>query len=376
MTFVRLCNTVTPHEMNTQASLPAIQTNEPLSHHTTIGLGGPARHFAVCKNLEQIREYLRFAEVNRLPVQILGGGSNIIFPDEGYSGLVLKIALRGVKLHENGGLVEVSAAAGEHWDQFVEFCIENHLAGVECLSGIPGFVGATPIQNVGAYGQEISSTLVSLKALHRETSKLVEFSGEECGFAYRRSRFKSDDADKYIITEVTFRLRKYGRPECRYSELSTYIESHVDLATLKSGQPALEAVRQAVLVLRKWKSMVIDLADPNSRSVGSFFVNPVLAHDEYRHLAERCKLGGITDSIPTFPAGTNVKIPAAWLVEKSGFYRGYRRGGVGISPNHALALVNYDGSTREILDLAEDVQAKVFEKFRIHLVREPVVVSP
>ena len=362
--------------MNTQASLPLLQSNEPLSRHTTIGLGGPATHFAVCNNLEQIQESLTFAEMNRLPVQILGGGSNIIFPDEGYRGLVLKIALRGVKLRENGRLVEVSAAGGEHWDQFVEFCIEHHLAGVECLSGIPGFVGATPIQNVGAYGQEVSSTLVSLMALQRETLKLVEFSGEECGFAYRRSRFKSDDVDKYIITEVRFRLRKYGRPECRYSELSAYIESHVDLATLESGQPALEAVRQAVLVLRKRKSMVIDLADPNSRSVGSFFVNPILAHDEFRQLEERCKRGGIIDSTPTFPAGTNVKIPAAWLVEKSGFYRGYRRGGVGISANHALALVNYDGSTREILDLAADIQAQVFEKFRIHLVREPVVVNP
>jgi UDP-N-acetylmuramate dehydrogenase len=356
--------------------LPFLQSNEPLSHHTTIGLGGPAKFFAVCKNLEQIHEYLRFAKVQRLPVQILGEGSNIIFPDEGFRGLVLRIALRGVKLQGNGDLVEASVGAGELWDPFVELCIEHHLAGVECLSGIPGSVGATPIQNVGAYGQEISSTFVSLKALQRETLRVVEFSGKECGFAYRHSRFKSDDADKYIITEVTFRLRKFGRPEIRYSELSTYIESHVDLAALESGQPALKAVRQAVLVLRRKKSMVINRADPNSRSVGSFFVNPVLSPHEYHQLEERCKKGGISDSIPVFPALTNVKIPAAWLVEKSGFHKGYRRGGVGISSNHALALVNYSGSTREILDLAAEIQARVFEKFQIRLEREPVVVNP
>ena len=301
-----------------------IQSNISLSDHTTIGLGGPATQFAVCESLEQIQECLNYASASRLRVSIIGGGSNVIFADEGFRGLVLKLALRNIAFMEDGQSVVVTAAAGECWDQFVDSCIQHHLAGIECLSGIPGLVGATPIQNVGAYGQEVSTVLVSLKAMERETQKIVNFSGDECRFAYRQSRFKSEDADRYIITEVTFRLRKHGRPEIRYPELSKYIESRVNVNALESGRPALEAVRQAVIALRKTKSMVVDTADPNSRSVGSFFMNPVLTRDEYHLLEVRWRDGGTSDSIPTFPAGTNVKIAAAWLVEKSGFRKGFR----------------------------------------------------
>jgi len=355
---------------------PFIHVNVPLSEYTTIGLGGPAMHFAVCENLGQIREGLTFARDNRLRVHILGGGSNVIFADEGFKGLVAQIALRGVTFYEAGDSVDVIASAGEPWDQLVRSCIDRHLAGVECLSGIPGFVGATPIQNVGAYGQEVRETIVSLKAIQRDTLELTEFSGAECGFTYRQSRFKSNDAEEYIITEVTFRLRKNGRPEIRYPELGTYLESHANLSALESGRPVLEAVRRAVLALRRKKSMVVDPADPDSRSVGSFFMNPVLTGEEFLRLEERWKQRGMTDPIPTFQAGTGIKVPAAWLVEKSGFRKGHRSGGVGISPNHALALVNYNGSAHEILQLAAEIQAGVLERFGIRLEREPVVVTP
>ncbi len=352
-----------------------ISDNVLLSDHTTIGLGGPATHFATCESIEQLRQCLEIANAQRWAVQLLGGGSNVIFSDEGYKGLVLKVALRGISVVGDGQWVEVTAASGETWDGLVKFCISRDLAGIECLSGIPGLTGATPIQNVGAYGQEVGDTLVRLNALDSGTMETVEFQGTECEFAYRQSRFKSRDNGRYIITGVTYRLQKHARPEIRYPELARFIESHVDLNTLESGQPVLQAIRDAVLALRSRKSMVIDPADPHSRSVGSFFTNPILNHDEYDQLEERWRRSGGTTPIPTFPTGGNIKIPAAWLVEQSGFHKGYRMGGVGISANHALALVNYCGSTHQILALAAAIEQRVAERFNIQLVREPVVIT-
>lgn len=360
---------------NSEKSTFKLHRNVPLSTYTTIGLGGNAAHFATCASVDELRQLLSFAKEKKIPVQIIGGGSNIIFADAGYPGVVCQVSLSGVAVEDNGEYAIVTAAAGEEWDAFVVSCIDHHLAGVECLSGIPGRVGATPIQNIGAYGQEVCNTIVSLNALQRDTLALVEFWTGECNFGYRQSRFKSSDADKFIITGVTFRLRKHGRPEIRYPELAKYFESRTDLTKLEPGRPGLSAVRQGVLALRKRKSMLIDPSDPHARSVGSFFVNPMLASQEFEDLKNRWEHSGHTEPIPAYPADEQIKIPAAWLVEHAGFHKGYRTGEVGISPNHALALVNYGGTTHELLDLARHIEAKVFETFAIRLAREPAIIE-
>jgi UDP-N-acetylmuramate dehydrogenase len=286
----------------------------------------------------------------------------------------MRIALRGVQFIRDRNDVKMVVAAGESWDYFVKLCVNYSLAGVECLSGIPGLVGATPIQNVGAYGQEVAETITEVRTLERGTLNERCFSNNECGFSYRRSRFNSDDSDKFIITEVTFRLKLDGEPQIRYPELKKFVDSNVDLQKLESASKKLEAVRNSVITLRKKKSMVIDDADPNSRSVGSFFKNPLLTKKEFQAFEQKCRASGFVDAIPTFTAGANVKVPAAWLVEHAGFQKGYERNGVGVSTNHSLALINIDGTSRELLALAEDIQAVVLEKFGVRLEREPVVV--
>ncbi len=346
-----------------------------LADYTTLGLGGTAKYFCECKSDEQIQSALEFAKREGLRVHILGGGSNTIFSDREFDGLVLKIALHGVRFMHTKDDVTVVAAAGEEWDSFVERCIQHNLAGVECLSGIPGLVGATPIQNVGAYGQEVAETIISVRAIDRQSLAEVDFTREECMFSYRRSRFNGEDADKFIILEVSFDLRLFGEPQIKYPELRKIIDSTVKLDSLARGSEKLQAVRSAVLSLRKRKSMVIDSADPNSRSVGSFFKNPVLSREEFAALENHCRTAGIMNSIPTFPSGDLTKIPAAWLVENAGFSKGYRANGVGISSNHSLALVNHNGTSAELLSMAEKIQAAVKNKFGIQLEREPVVVE-
>ncbi len=339
-----------------------------LAEYTTIGLGGPARFFARCHRVEQIRDCLVAARRLRLPVQVLGGGSNIIFPDAGFPGLVVKVELSGRDRQLDGAWALVSAGAGERWDDIVDWCVGNGLGGIECLSGIPGLVGATPIQNVGAYGQEIGDVLVSLQAIDRASLEQVEFQAAECEFGYRRSRFRATDRDRYIITRVTCRLVRAGRPKIRYAELSRYLQEHASLDNLESGRPVLSAVRSAVLALRKGKSMLHDPADPNARSVGSFFLNPVVAPDQFAALQETWP------AIPSFPAEGGIKIPAAWLVERAGYAKGHRHKGAGVSTRHALALVNCGGTTQDLLELAAAIETRVWETFRIRLEREPVVV--
>lgn len=343
------------------------QCGIPLAPYTTLGLGGPARYFLDVGGAEEAGQALRWARQERQPVHILGGGSNTIFADEGFPGLVLHVARRGLSFREAGRYVYATAAAGEPWDEFVARCVGRGLAGLECLSGIPGLVGATPIQNVGAYGQEVAETIVALTALDRERLVEVSISGDACGFAYRYSRFKGPDRGRYLILDVTYRLEAGGRPQVRYAELQRFLDE-------RGETPTLERVRQAVLSLRRGKSMLYDPADPHARSVGSFFLNPVLAPEEAERLEARWRQGGGREPLPRFPAAEGVKVPAAWLVERAGFHRGLRRGGVGISARHALALVNYGGTTRELLALAREVQEGVYERFGVRLAMEPEVV--
>ncbi|MER3522534.1 MAG: UDP-N-acetylenolpyruvoylglucosamine reductase [Ignavibacteria bacterium] len=346
----------------------------PLAPYTTIGLGGRAKYFVECRSVDEVCATIRVAAEQGSPLHVLGGGSNTIFRDEGFDGVVLKTAMKGLHVQRDGREVTVSIAAGEEWDAFVRFCVSNGLAGVECLSGIPGLVGAAPMQNIGAYGQEVAETIVDVIALDRKKLEEMRFSNEECRFDYRRSRFNMEDANAFVITEVTFRLRPDGEAAVRYPELQRYLQAHAGIASLKPGSEQLSAVREAVLALRRKKSMVIDPADPHSRSVGSFFKNPLLSHSDLEALRARCRSLGIA-SPPTFPSEEHIKVPAAWLLEQAGFVKGYRKGGVGVSAHHALALVNYGGNTRELLVLAQEIQSTVFEKFGIHLEREPVIVS-
>jgi UDP-N-acetylmuramate dehydrogenase len=352
-----------------------IRTAIPLSAYTTIGLGGNARYFVSCRTSDEVYEALSFAAQKKLRVHVLGGGSNTIFADAGFDGLIIKIDLRGLSFTERGNSVHIRAGAGEDWDRLVQTCVDRKLTGIECLSGIPGLVGATPIQNVGAYGQEVGETIVRLKTLDRRTLDAVDFTGTECGFGYRMSRFKAEYAAKFVITEVEFRLAKETKPEIRYPELQALLESTQQKTDSPDGAINPASIRAAVLALRRKKSMVIDPADPNTKSVGSFFMNPVVSQERLREAQETWERWGGKGPLPTYPAGENLKIPAAWLVENAGYRKGYRKGAVGVSDNHSLALVNRGGTARELLDLAAEIQEAVAAKFSIRLDREPVVVT-
>jgi UDP-N-acetylmuramate dehydrogenase len=351
-----------------------IREQVPLAPLTTLGLGGRAHYLVECHRAEEIREAFRFAGTNHAPVLILGGGSNIIFPDAGFPGLVVRVTGGGYGFRENGDLVEVKAGAGVTWDELVAECVSRGYSGIECLSGIPGTVGGTPIQNVGAYGQEVAETLASVSCLSRGGLDAVTFGNATCGFGYRTSRFKREDRDQYVVLDVTFRLRRNAVPVLRYPELADAVAAKGDIASLPPGD-AVRLVRETVLAIRRQKSMVVDPADPDTRSVGSFFTNPVLTADAFSEMEVRWIARGGSGTIPSFPAAQGVKVPAAWLVEQAGFKKGFQREGVGISRRHALALVNRGGTAAALLALAREIERAVRERFGVELEREPVVVG-
>lgn len=341
-----------------------IQHNIPLTPLTTIKLGGIAQHYVQCSSTEDIVEALAYAQEHSLAVHILGGGSNTIFPDAGFQGLVIHIQLRGITTQQDGDSVILTAQAGENWDDVVTYTIQNNLQGIECLSGIPGSTGGTPYQNVGAYGQEVAQTITCVVAINRTTRMAQEFSGEECAFAYRTSRFKTTDKDNYIITAVSFRLTPNGTPTLRYPELQQAVGD-----TVASGKEGLMQVRNAVLALRKKKSMALDANDPNTISCGSFFTNPIVSASAFSDLQQRAG-----QDVPAYAAGDDFKLSAAWLIEHAGFTKGMKHGNVGISEHHSLALVNAGGTATELLDFARSIQDAVHSTFGIRLEFEPVVV--
>jgi UDP-N-acetylmuramate dehydrogenase len=354
---------------------PLIQEDIPLAAKTTLGLGGVARFFISCQTEEDIWFALAFAHRRGLPLFILGGGSNVIIADTGFDGLVLHIAMRGLELRDDGQNALLTVAAGEGWDDLVAFCVHRGLGGLECLSGIPGTAGATPLQNVGAYGQDVGGTIQQVRVTYRTTGDLMVFAGNDCRFAYRSSRFKTGNPGKYIITGVTFRLRKNARPQIRYPELEQLLVREGPLEDTPPGVPALQRVRNAVLSLRRGKGMVIDPMDPNTKSAGSFFLNPIVTEEAFTTIVGQWRAAGNSTEIPAFPAGGSRKISAAWLIERSGFVRGMVRGGVGISEKHTLALVNRGGTAVELLGFAREIQAGVFRMFGLLLEMEPVVVG-
>ncbi|MDQ6788719.1 MAG: UDP-N-acetylmuramate dehydrogenase [Acidobacteriota bacterium] len=345
-----------------------IRENVCLAEYTTLRIGGAARFFAKAETEDDVLKALKFAAQNDLKIFILGGGSNVLIADEGFDGLVLQIALQGIKVSlKKNETVFVTAQAGEDWDQFVEFCTGENLAGVECLSGIPGMTGATPVQNVGAYGQEVAETIVLVKVLERDDGKIFEMTNAECSFAYRTSIFNTTEKNRFVVLSVTFALKKNGAPKVIYKDLREFFGDK---------QPNLTEMRRAVLKIRAAKSMVIDERDPNSKSAGSFFKNPIVTREKFAETERRAKLFGI-EEVPKFVVDDeNIKIPAAWLIEKSGFCKGYRFGNVGLSTKHTLAIINLGEATaKNVLDFKDEIQTKVKEKFDIDLKPEPVFVG-
>ena len=331
-----------------------------LASRTTLGVGGPADHFAFVQSTDEVHEALRFARSKDLPVYPLGGGSNLVVSDAGVRGLVLALGTRGVEFETRGTDTLVHARAGENWDDLVAVSVERGLAGLECLSGIPGSVGATPIQNVGAYGQEVADCIESVEVLDRTTLEIRTLSNEECQFAYRDSFFKRDGADRFIVLGVSYRLRPQGEPRIAYAELKKALET-------RNTTPDLAEVRRTVIELRRGKSMVLDPNDENGRSCGSFFVNALI--DAERLAAVRA--AGFDP--PSFAqADGRVKIPSAWLIERAGVAKGFRLGPAGISSKHCLALVAHDGArATDVIAVAHFVRARVLEAFGIELVPEP-----
>jgi UDP-N-acetylmuramate dehydrogenase len=375
-----------------------------LSGYTTLGLGGPAASFAEPGTDAELIAAVRSADQFGDPLLVLGGGSNLVVSDDGFAGTVLHVASRGVALAGHGGRMTVTAAAGENWDSLTAMCAAEGLAGLECLAGIPGLVGATPIQNVGAYGQEVAETITQVRCYDRASGEVVTLTAAQCGFGYRTSMFKqgagwpppgvspagemppgvspareippraTGPTGRYVVLGVTFTLaREPLSGPVGYAELAR------TLGVATGDRVPLADARAAVLGLRRGKGMVLDAADPDTRSAGSFFTNPVLSPEQFgaveRVAADRF---GPATAVPRYPApGGAVKVPAAWLIERSGFTKGYPGSGtVRISSKHTLALVNRgDGSTKDLLALATEIRDAVRSVFGVELVPEPVLVG-
>lgn len=347
-------------------------TDVPLAPMTSLRLGGPADRLVTAASKEDLVELVRTADAAGEPVLILAGGSNVVIADDGFRGTVIEVASRGIgERVDEDGMVELSVQAGEPWDRLVEHTTRNELAGFECLSGIPGSTGATPIQNVGAYGQEVSSTISSVTVLDRASGEVRRLAGADCGFGYRASRFKRSGG--FVVLEVTFLLAP--SPE---SEPVAYAQLADALGIGTGNRAPLGAVRETVLELRRSKSMVLDPDDPDSVSAGSFFTNPVLDRKQMSELERRAgELLGPDAAPPAWPAGSGtLKTSAAWLIERSGFTRGYGQGRVGLSRNHTLAIVNRGGATTaELVAFAREIADGVRAAFGVDLVPEPVFVG-
>jgi UDP-N-acetylmuramate dehydrogenase len=359
----------------------------PLSGYTTLRVGGEAARFVEAGTAAEITDAVRRIDAGGTPLLVLGGGSNLVVADEGFPGTVLRIASTGISVAEEDGRLLVTVAAGENWDRLVEWSVAEKLAGIECLAGIPGLAGATPIQNVGAYGQEVSATVCAVTAYDRGTRSVVTLAAADCGFGYRTSVFKrsawpplvaalpaqAGPTGRWVVLEVTFALERDPMSvPVRYAQLA----AHLGIAV---GERApLDVVSAAVLDLRRSKGMVLDPADPDTASAGSFFTNPVLS------LAEMAKLKAVAAArqpgvrVPSFPAGDGqVKVPAAWLIEQAGFGKGYPGAGAArISSKHTLALTNTGGaSAADLTGLARQIVSGVRSVFGVELTNEPVLVG-
>ncbi|MFE6388911.1 UDP-N-acetylmuramate dehydrogenase [Nocardiopsis dassonvillei] len=348
-----------------------------LSEYTTLRLGGPARTFLVAGTTDELVAAVTRADAAGEPVLVLGGGSNLVVSDDGFPGTVVLVDSKGVSFEEAGTddegepVVLLRADAGVEWDPLVERVVAEGLSGLEFLSGIPGRVGSTPIQNVGAYGQDVSQTIREVLVHDRRTGERRRMTNAECGFSYRDSVFKGDD--RHVVCEVVFALRR-----SKLSRPVAYAEVARTLGAEAGARVPLERARETVLGLRKGKGMVLDPADPDTRSAGSFFTNPVVTAEEFAAVRERAAARlGADVQVPGHPdARGNVKLSAAWLIDRAGFTKGYGDGPARISGKHSLALTNPGGATtKDLLELAREVRAGVEEAFGVRLVNEPVMVG-
>ena len=338
---------------------------------TTFKIGGPARYFVEAKSVGDVQEAVAFAHSRDLPLFVLGGGSNLLIADAGWPGLVLRIAIPGIDQrsgHDEQGRILFGAGAGESWDRFVSHAVMARCAGVECLSGIPGSVGGTPVQNVGAYGQDVSETIAAVEVLDLKENQVRELGPEACGFGYRTSIFNTTERGRFIVLRVTYALTPEGEPHIAYADLKRHFEG-------RETPPNLAETREAVRHIRARKGMLIVPGDPDCQSAGSFFKNPILSAEQHEDLKRRAAARGLT--VPSYPAlETHKKVSAAWLVERSGFARGFDSGNVGISTRHALAIVNRGGATAaEVIALKDQIQQRVEEIWNVRLEPEPVMVG-
>jgi len=356
--------------------------NKPLAPFTTLGIGGPARWFVEAASEEEIVEAAAWARGRGAGLFVLGGGSNLLISDAGFDGLVLHVGLRGIAVTDASdatGQRVYQVAAGEDWEQFVQRTLEDNCAGLECLAGIPGTVGGTPVQNVGAYGQEVALAIDRVRAFDLRECAFVEFTAAECGFAYRRSRFNTADRGRYVVTRVDYRLASGGAPTVRYAELQRALAE----GQVAGREASLPEVASVVRRIRQSKGMLLVEGDPDCRSAGSFFKNPVVSEEEYGKIAAvNVASASSAKAPPRFPAGSGaenqgrVKVPAAWLIEQAGFAKGTKLGSSGISSRHTLALINLGGaSAAEILALAGKIADAVEARFGVRLEMEPVMLG-
>lgn len=339
---------------------------------TTFQVGGPARYFVDAQTELEVKDAVGFAAERRLPLFVLGGGSNLVVSDAGWPGLVVKIGVQGIAGESDGATRLYVAGAGEHWDSLVAHSVSESCAGLECLSGIPGTVGGTPVQNVGAYGQEVAQTITRVRVLEIASGRVHEMDNASCGFRYRSSIFNSSRRGQYIVLQVEYRLTPGGSPIIDYADLKKYFSSRTG-----ANPPTLAEVRDAVRAVRQSKAMLLVTGDEDCRSAGSFFKNPVLSSaeaDRVQRLAESIVPGKL---FPRFPAPDGqVKLAAAWLVEQAGFHKGYSRGHVGISRKHSLAIVNRGGAAaNDIVAFKNEVQSHVRDVWGIELDPEPVFIG-
>lgn len=361
-----------------------IEEHVALAPLTTLRIGGPARFFCRATTEGDLLGAVCFARERGLPVFVMGGGSNLLVADEGFSGLVLQVAIAGAPIVDGllpvGGLDGESTArrfvtydvpAGFDWDAFVLLTCQARLTGVECLAGIPGMVGGSPVQNVGAYGQEVSQTISAVRVLNLQTLSFETLQADACGFAYRRSIFNASERGRYAVCRVFFRFEVDAKPQLTYADLKRYFGECTNPSPLE--------IYEAVRLTREGKGMLIDPGNLTSdmRSAGSFFKNPVVSAARLLSLAEALAMDAGT--IPNWPAPSGeVKLPAAWLIERAGFAKGFAQGSAGISSRHTLALTNRSGdaSCADLLRLRDTITAEVARRFGIALEQEPVYLSP
>jgi UDP-N-acetylmuramate dehydrogenase len=345
-----------------------VQQQIPLASLTTLKVGGSAKFFLEARTVDDVRSGAEFARSRNLPLFVLGGGSNVVVSDRGWPGLVLKIAILGIDERQESDSTRFEVGAGESWDKFVLRAVDRNCAGVECMSGIPGSVGGTPVQNVGAYGQEVADTIASVQALDLRDNQVRELCKEACGFSYRTSIFNTTGRGRFIILRVEYALTHDGRSHIEYADLKRYFAGW-------TSPPSLPQTREAVRQIRARKGMLISSGDEDSRSAGSFFKNPVLTPEQFLDLSQRAASRKL--QVPSYPAlDVQRKVSAAWLVEHSGFARGHQHGRVGISRKHALAIVNRGEATAtDVMELKDQIQDRVEEIWGIRLEPEPVFVG-